>query len=104
VICFTPIYAQNSEDQIGAFTNGVKDDFSAFYPVDLLQMIPKMARLGLLHQAGVSIAKGNDVATTAIVKILHQTANENKSTLLQSFYLLVQGLLLFVISVALQWN
>lgn len=75
---FYSIYEHNNKEQLGVFTNGVKDDLYVDYPVDLLKVIPKIARLGLLHQAGVAIANNNDTATKSIVDILFQTSRENR--------------------------
>ena len=82
---FYSIYEHNSADQLGVYTDGVNDLSQDVSKVDLLEIIPKIARLGLLHQAGLSIVNETEVGTNSIISVLNQSIDENNSALISEF-------------------
>jgi len=88
---FYSIYEHNSLEQIGNYTNGVSNPPTDYSNVDLLEIIPKIARLGLLHQAGLSIFNGNELNVKSILSILDESTILNKDDQFSNFISSVSG-------------
>ena len=91
---FYSLYEQNSDQQIGIYSNGVKESPECLSPDpisnnhcqrDLLNMIPHIARLGLLHQSGLSLWNGNTETVKTVIAILSNSNHEKKSSEISSF-------------------
>ena len=101
---FYSIYENETNSQVGIYINGTKA--YQYTDIDLLEIIPKITRLGLLHQAGVAIASGNSISTSSILKVIDQTVMENKDQQLANFLVSKNGELFFkdLLSLAMNFN
>ncbi len=90
---FYSFYEKNTDQQRNIFIDGVKDQVICTDPTtrteyctaDLLHMIPRITRLGLLHQTGLALAKSNILPTEAILKILNQSVAQNQGLIISKF-------------------
>jgi len=112
---FYSLYEHNSDQQIGVYGNGVKETSECLSPQpanngdcqrDLLGMIPQIARMGLLHQSGLSLWNGNTEAVKTIIAILDEANHEKKAVEISSFIAGASGATLIrdVLSVAEDLN
>jgi len=91
---FYSLYEQNSKSQMGVYGNGVKESPECLSPQhngddhcqrDLLGMIPHIARMGLLHQAGLSLWNAHTDAVQTIISILSEANHQGNSTEISQF-------------------
>jgi hypothetical protein len=82
---FYGFYGRNKPEQKDLFVDGVKEQRECILEntpdercnADLLHLVPRITRLGLLHQTGLALAAGNTLATDAVVRILDHTLDWN---------------------------
>ena len=80
---FYSIYENNNQNQFGVYSNGVKNQNHS--NVDLLEMIPKIAHLGLLHQASLSLSKDQSKTASSLIEILKSVMIQNKEKDISTF-------------------